>query len=96
MSAAADGGWTQAGDLAPVVTAPPFTSTGIRQQVQHIVAPLAVRYRGWPVNTIKIVLRRAWRDAFGGPLEEPGLGWCAEAIHSGRPWQNALWNGPDW
>jgi hypothetical protein len=73
---------------------PPFTATGIEQQVAAVIAPLALRYRGWPTTIITQILTRSWRRAFGGPLTEPGLSWCAQAIHTGSPWQHALWVGP--
>ena len=74
---------------------PPFTAAGIEQQVAAVIAPLAQRYRGWPTTTITHILTRSWRQAFGGPLTEPGLSWCAQAIHTGSPWQHALWVGPN-
>ena len=51
---------------------PPFTAAGIEQLVAAVIAPLARRYRGWPITTITHILTRSWRQAFGAPLTEPG------------------------
>ena len=74
---------------------PPFTAAGIEQQVAAVIAPLAQRYRGWPTTTIAHILARSWQQAFGGPLTEPGLSWCAQAIRTGSPWEHELWVGPN-
>ncbi|MFC5996515.1 hypothetical protein ACFQE5_20115 [Pseudonocardia hispaniensis] len=75
---------------------PPFSASGIARQVAEVVDPLAARYRGWPEPTIRRILQRSWRQAFGAPLEGPVLDWCAQAIETGRPWQRAMWGtGPD-
>jgi hypothetical protein len=56
-----------------------------------VVDPIAERHRGWPAETIRPVLARAWRREFGGPLGEPGLSDTAAAIRDGRSWVRALW-----
>lgn len=60
-------------------------------RVSAVVDPVASQCAGWPTQTLKPVLRRAWREAFHGELDEPGLTWCAEAIHDRRPWRGELW-----
>lgn len=60
-------------------------------RVSEVVDPVASRCAGWPTQSLKPVLRRAWREAFHGELDDPGLTWCAEAIHERRPWRRALW-----
>jgi hypothetical protein len=72
---------------------PGFTAAGIAARVEAVVEPVARTHRGEPVPAVRAALRRAWRDGFGGPLDEPGLTWCAEAIHDARPWGPALWGG---
>ncbi len=72
---------------------PAFTAAGIAARVEAVVEPVARAHRGEPVPAVRAALRRAWRDGFGGPLDEPGLTACAEAIHAARPWVPALWGG---
>ena len=73
---------------------PPVTATGIERQVAAVIAPwrcatAAGRPRPSPTS------RPGPGDRpFGGPLTEPAPGWCAQAIHTGSPWQHALWVGP--
>jgi hypothetical protein len=35
-----------------ITRCPPFTTTGIERQAAAVIAPLALRYRGWPTRSI--------------------------------------------
>jgi hypothetical protein len=74
---------------------PPFTAAASNSRSPQSSRPWPRRYRGWPITTITHILTRSWQQAFGAPLTEPGLSWCAQAIHTGSPWQHALWVGPN-
>lgn len=56
-----------------------------------VVGGLAQRCVGWPVETVKPLLRRAWREAFRSELSDASLSACAEGICDGRPWEDILW-----
>lgn len=56
-----------------------------------VLGPLEDRCVGWPVETVKPLVRRAWRTAHHSELAEPTLTSCAEGIRDGRPWAEALW-----
>lgn len=65
----------------------------IFDQVSGVLDPLAVRYRGWPVEAIEPMIARAWRREFGAALSEVALADTAMALRDGRPWCEALWTG---
>jgi hypothetical protein len=81
--------------VAAVTRVPDISAGGIAAQVAAVVDPVARRWRGASLPEVRAVLRRAWWTAFGGPLEDPALTWCAEAVRDGRDWAPALWGtGP--
>lgn len=63
----------------------------ISADIGAVLDPLAARYAGWPVPAIRLALTRAWFEAFGAELGEPGLTDTAAAIRDGRPWAHGLW-----
>lgn len=65
----------------------------ISTQVGAVLDPLARRYRGWPVESVRPIVARAWRREFCSTLPEPGLTDTAAAIRDGRSWYHALWTG---
>jgi hypothetical protein len=82
-------------EVAAVTRVPDISAGGIAAQVAAVVDPVARRWRGASIPEVRAVLRRAWWTAFGGPLEDPALTWCAEAVRDGRDWAPALWGtGP--
>jgi hypothetical protein len=63
---------------------------GIEAQVHAVVEPIAAACSGLPLPSIRSALRAAWRQAFGGPLDEPALTWCARAIQHHDDWCGGL------
>lgn len=63
----------------------------ISDHISGVIDPLATQFRGWPTETIRPVLARAWRREFGGDLSDTALQDTAVAIRDHRPWTDALW-----
>ncbi len=64
-------------------------------QISTVLDPLAVSCRGRPADQIQPLVAQAWRQAFGGRLNEVALADTAVSLRDGRPWSEALWTtGP--
>ena len=63
----------------------------ISDRISGVLDPLAMDHQGWPEETIRPLVAKAWRREFGGALNDSALADTAAAIHDGRPWSDALW-----
>jgi hypothetical protein len=76
-------------DVPMIEPRPPLDQ--INDQIAAVLDPLAEDCRGLPPDTIRPIVRGAWRRAFHGDLSESAAADLATAIHDGRPWPEALW-----
>jgi hypothetical protein len=63
------------------------------RQVWPTIEPLTAECKGLPVAEARMVLARAWMEAFGVRLPDPTCTDCARALSVGRPWAETLWQG---